>query len=105
MSVIANRIKNNQVRPAERLIKDALNLARELYSNPKLRVSDVRQTKLIDLKNITSRFQANIRLYEPMNQLAWRLVFGKALGSSIASSVASNIDISLYESIASILRS
>ena len=33
--------------------RDALNLAREFYSNPKLRVTEVRLTKLVDFENIT----------------------------------------------------
>ena len=79
------------------MTRNALNLACEFYSNPKLRVSDIRPTKLIDFSSITSRFQVNIRLYEPVNQLAWRLVFWEAPDTSIASSIANNIDIGLYE--------
>ena len=75
------------------MMRDTLNLDRKVYSNPKLRVSDVRLIKLIDFENIALRFQVNIRLYEPVNQLTWRLVFGEAPDSSIAHS----IDIGLYE--------
>ena len=49
--------------------------------------------KLIDFENIALMFQVNIKLYEPVNQLAWRLAFGEAPDSSIAN----NIDIGFYE--------
>ena len=75
------------------MTKDTINLPSEFYSNPKFRVAKVRPTKLIDFKNIASVFQSNLRLYEPMNQSAWRLVLGEASDSSIAN----NIDIGLYE--------
>ena len=94
--VIANWIRNNQARLAERTTRDALKLTHEFYSNPKL-FSDVRSTKLIDFSSITSRIQVNIMLYESMNQSAWRRVFGEVLDSSVASSVVNNVDIGLYE--------
>ena len=51
------------------------------------------QLKLFDFGNIASRFQVNIRLYNPVNQSVWRLIFGHAHhGSSL-----SNIDIGLHE--------
>ena len=58
-------------------MRDALSLAREFYEQPNLRVSDMRPTKLIDFKNIASRFQVNIRLYESINSSVWKLVFGQ----------------------------
>ena len=75
------------------MTRDALKLVFEFYSDSKLQVSDVRSTKLVDFENVASRFQANIKLYEPVNQSAWRLVFGEAKDSSIAN----NVDIGLYE--------
>ena len=95
--VIANWVRNDQARPVEDTTRDALKLAHECYSSLKLRVNDIIPTKLVDFKNIASRFQVNIRLYESVNQLAWRLVFGEALDSSIASSIANKIDIGNYE--------
>ena len=74
-------------------MRNALNLACKLYSSPKLPVSKVEPTKLIDFESITSRFHFNIRLYKPMNQSAWRLVYGDAP----VSSMAHNVDIGLYE--------
>ena len=52
---IFKRIRCNRARPTEDTMRDALNLAHEFHEQPNLRVSDVRLTKLIDLKNITSR--------------------------------------------------
>ena len=69
----------------ERMKRDALKLALEFYFNPKLQVSYIRLPKLIDFENI--------RFNEPVNQSAWRLVFGEAPDSSIAN----NVDIGLYE--------
>ena len=83
------RIRNDEARPAENTTRDTLDLAREFYSSAKLRVAEVKLTKLTDFENVASRFQVNIRLYEPVNQLAWRLVFGETPDSSIAH----NIDI------------
>ena len=77
------------------MMRDALNLVHKFYSNSKLLVSDIRPTKLVEFENIASRFQVNIGLYEPMNQLAWRLVFGEVPDSSMAN--LPNIDIGLYE--------
>ena len=74
------------------MTRDTLKIAHEFYSNPKLQVSDVRPTKLIDFKNITLRFQVNISLYESVNQSAWRLVSGEVPDTSIASSIANNVD-------------
>ena len=91
--VIANWITSNQARLAKRATKDSLNLAHEFYSNPKLRVTEVKPTELVDFENIASRFQVNIKLYEPVHQSAWRLVFREAPDSSIAN----NVDIGLYE--------
>ena len=73
--------------------RDALNLAQELYEQPNLRVSDVKPTKLIDFENIGLRFWVNIRLYESINQLVWKLVFGHLYHRSSLP----NIDISLCE--------
>ena len=78
-------------------------MAHEFCSNPELPVTEVERTKLVDFENIALRFQVNIRLYEPVNQSAWRLVFGEAPDSSISSSISSsmanlpNVDIGLYE--------
>ena len=47
------------------MTREALNLARGSYNQPKLRVRDVRATKLVDFENIASKFKVNIRLYEP----------------------------------------
>ena len=58
-----------------------------------MRVCDVRLTKLIDFENIASRFQVNIRLYESINQLVWRLVFGQAHHRRYLM----NADIGLYQ--------
>ena len=49
--------------------RDALNLAREFYSNPKLRVTEVRPTKLLDFENIALRLQVNIKLYELVDRV------------------------------------
>ena len=84
--VVANRIRSNKARPGKDTMRDALKLVCEFSSNPKLRVSDVRPTKLVDFENITSRFQVNIRLYESINNSVWWLVFGQMLDTSIASS-------------------
>ena len=91
--VIFERIRRNRRRPEEDTTREALNLAREFYNQPKLRVRDVRATKLVDFENIVSEFKVNIRLYEPKNQSTWKLVFGQ---NQFKSSL-SNVDIGLYE--------
>lgn len=66
-------------RGRERLLKEALALAREYYEN-KLRRKDVRPTKLVDIESIAKPFNINIRVYEPKtnNEKApLRLVCGK----------------------------
>ena len=74
-------------------MRDALNLACEFYKSPKLRISDVRPTKLIDLENIASRSWVNIRLYEPVAHSVWKLVFGQVQHRRSLL----NIDIGLFE--------
>ena len=61
-----------------------------------MEVSDVRPTKLIEFENIALRLHVNIRLYEPVNKLAWRLVFEETQDSSIAN-VPNVNNIGLYE--------
>ena len=75
--VISKRIRENRPRPEERTTRDALKLAREFYNQPNLPVREVRPTKLIDFERIAAKFQVNIRLYEPMDQSTWKLVFGQ----------------------------
>ena len=60
--VIFKRIRRNRRRPEEDTAGEALNLARKFYNQPKLRVRDVRATKLVDFENIASKFKVNIRL-------------------------------------------
>ena len=91
--IISKKIRHNWARLAEDTTRDALNLVHEFYEQPNLQVSDVRPTKLIDFENIASRFQVNIRLYEPVNQLVWRLVFGHMHHRSSLL----NVDIGLHE--------
>ena len=70
-------------RGAERSTKEALNLAREFYSDNKLKQQDVRATKLVDFEGIAKHFNVNIKLYEPSKESGkdagktWRLVYGK----------------------------
>ena len=70
-------------RGAERSTKEALNLAREFYSDNKLKRQDVRATKLVDFKGIAKHLNVNIMLYEPSKESGkdagktWRLVYGK----------------------------
>ena len=90
--VISERIGCNQARPAINTTREAPNLAREFYNQPKLRVRDVRATKLVDFENIALKFKVNIRLYEPKNQSTWKLVFGQ---NQFKSSLL-NVDIGLY---------
>ena len=91
--VISKRIWRNRQRPGEDTTRDTLKLAREFYNQPKLRVSEVRPTKLVDFENITLKFKVNIRLYEPKNQSTWKLVFEQ---NQFKSSLL-NIDIGLYK--------
>ena len=51
-------------RGAERSTKEALNLAREFYSDNKLQRKNVRATKLVDFEGIAKHFNVNIMLYE-----------------------------------------
>ena len=75
--VISKRIRENQPNPEKWTTKDALQLAREFYNQLNLPVREVRPTKLIDFERIAAKFQVNIRLYEPMDQSTWKLVFGQ----------------------------
>ena len=49
-------------RGAERSTKEALNLAREFYSDNKLKRKDVRATKLVDFEGIAKHLNVNIML-------------------------------------------
>ena len=60
-----SEFREGQNGPAEDTMRDILALAWVFYGNPRLRVSDVRPTRPIDIKNITLRFQVNLRY---MNQ-------------------------------------
>ena len=91
--VISKRIRENRPRPEERTTRDALQLAREFYDQPTLAIKCVRPTKLIDFERIAAKFQVNIRLYEPMDQSTWKLVFGQ---NQFRES-RSNLDIGLCE--------
>ena len=91
--VIFKRIRRNRRRPEEDTTREALNLAREFYNQPKLRVRDIRVTKLVDFENIASKFKVNIRLYEPKDQSTWKSVFGQ---NQFKSSLP-NVDIGLYQ--------
>ena len=51
-------------RGSEFVTKEALNLAREFYSDNKLKRKDVRATKLVDFEGIAKHLNNNIRLYE-----------------------------------------
>ena len=91
--VIFKRIRENQPRPEECTTRDALQLAREFYSQPTLRIRDVRPIRLIDFERIASKFQVNIRLYEHVNQSTWKLVLEK---NQFRAS-CSNVDMGLYD--------
>ena len=45
--------------------REALNLAREYYENPRVKREDVRATKLVDMEGISRKFNINIRIFEP----------------------------------------
>ena len=70
-------------RGAERSTKEALNLAREFYSDNKLKRKDVRATKLVDFEGIAKHLNVNIMLCEPSKESGkdagktWRLLYGK----------------------------
>ena len=70
-------------RGAERSTKEALNLAREFYSDSKVKREDVRATKLVDFEDIAKHFNVIIMLYESKKESSedagkiWRLVYGK----------------------------
>ena len=70
-------------RGAEISTKEALNLAREFYSDNKLKRKDVRTTKLVDFEGIAKHLNVNIMLYEPSKESGkdagktWRLVYDK----------------------------
>ncbi len=85
--------RDNAPRPAEDTTRKALKLARDFYQTPKLKVADVRATKLVDFEGIAKKFKINIRLYEPKNQKVWKLVFGK---DQFKKSLPC-VDIGLYE--------
>ena len=91
--VISKRIRENRPRPEEYTTRDALQLAREFYDKPTLAIKCVRPTKLIDFERIAAKFQVNIRLYEPMDQSTWKLVFGQ---NQFRES-RSNLDIGLFK--------
>ena len=93
MSCAFERIRRNRQRPEENTTREALNLAREFYNQPKLQVRDIRATKLVDFENIALKCKVNIRLYKPKNQSTWKLVFGQ---NQFKSSLP-NVDIGLYE--------
>ena len=63
--------------------KEALKLAREFYSDNKLKRKDVGATKLVDFEGIAKHLNVNIMLYEPRNDTGkdagkvWRLVYGQ----------------------------
>ena len=76
--VIFKRIRRNRRRPEEDTTREALNLAREFYNQPKVRVRDVRATMLVDFENIASKFKVNISFYEPKDQSTRKLVFGQS---------------------------
>ena len=59
--------------------REALNLAREYYENPRVKREDVRATKLVDMEGISRKFNINIRIFEPKTnseKAPWRLVYG-----------------------------
>ena len=87
------RYQDNVKQPGKRTTREALNLARDFYDNPNLKVEKVQGTKLVDFEGIAKRFQVNIRLFEPKNQKVWKLVFGKNQFKKSLSCV----DIGLYE--------
>ena len=70
-------------RGAERSTKEALNLAREFYSDNKLKRKDMRATRLEDFEGIAKHFNVNIMLYESEKESGedagkiWRVVYGK----------------------------
>ena len=57
-------------RGAERSTKEALNLAREFYSDNKLKRKDVRAAKLVDFEGITKHLNVNIMLYDLVKRVA-----------------------------------
>ena len=70
-------------RGSEFVTKEALNLAREFYSDNKLKRKDVRATKLVDFEGIAKHLNVNIMLYESKKESGedagkiWRVVYGK----------------------------
>ena len=70
-------------RGSEFVTKEALNLAREFYSNNKLKRKDVRATRLEDFEGIAKHLNVNIMLYESEKESGedagkiWRVVYGK----------------------------
>ena len=66
-------------RGSEFVTKEALKLAREYYTDSKLKRKNVRATKLIDFEGIAKHLNVNIMLYKPKNDTGkvWRLVYGK----------------------------
>ena len=54
-------------RGSEFVTNEALNLAREFYSDNKLKRKDVRATKLVDFEDNAKHFNVNIMLYESKN--------------------------------------
>ena len=83
--VIHQRIVKGKKRPEEKTNRDALNLARDFYKNPNLKMEDVKPTRLVDFENIAKQFKVNIRLFElakesetvEESETVWKLVFGK----------------------------
>ena len=90
---IFERVKYNLPRPAKDTMRDALNLAQKFYRNPSLRVRHVRPTKLVNFKNIASRFRVNIRLYKSISNSVWKLASGHVNHRRSFP----NVDIGLYE--------
>ena len=88
--IISETIRCNRQRPAEDMMRDALNSAHEFYGNPDLGVRDVRLTKLIDFESIASRFRVNIRLYESSGKCSLRAPFQMLISAYIKSTASTS---------------
>ena len=71
--------RRNVKRGSEFVTKEALKLAREYYTDSKLKRKNVRATKFVDFEGIAKHLNVNIMLHKPKNDTGkvWRLMYGK----------------------------
>ena len=76
---VHKNIQSGKPRVEEYVCMAALKLAREYYKETRLKKSEVRATKLVDMEGIAKQHKINIMVYEPKgkSKSVWQLVYGK----------------------------